>query len=207
LWSRNQLLQISTEFVYFEPHVDAASSDDGMLGKRAPPTPLTHNSKSSSLSSLETDNATAKSDASVMDADVAGLPQPMLSPGNAAPIPALPKQSCKRWPLKLLLSACPRRYLLRKCALELFFDNGKSVFIAFEDSKSAARALTILVDQNHPLFNEVRSMKISKQLQQLRLTDRWRRRELSNFDCADCCFVLLPLMCFTVLSLDVPVQI
>ena len=197
--------QISSEFVYFEPHVEHGVGSV----RKGPPTPMTSSSKSSSYSSLESSHSQKCGPVCVRVCFVdiclssfvlirACLCLPVclfavcLCPprsdevtevGAPGPVGALPKQSCKRWSVRMLTAACPRRYLLRRCALELFFEDGGSVFLAFEDAKQATKALNALVGLYHPLFSEVKSMKASKQLQALRTTDRWRKRELSNFDC------------------------
>lgn len=155
-----------------------------------------------------------RSNASVFDADV----------GTASHLSSLPKQSCKRWPLRLLTAAAQRRYLLRrsvfahtsarKCWIVEHFSTqmrSGAVFSRWPNCLSVLRRPEIcisspacvrvlgcllplsyfrdpflcrLVNGNYPMFDSVRSQSAAKQLSSLKLTERWKRRELSNFDCA-----------------------
>ncbi len=70
--------------------------------------------------------------------------------------PSMSRPNSKRWPLALLVAVCPRRYLLRRCALELFFADGRSLFFSFDSTAKADRAFRLIADQKHPLFSEIR---------------------------------------------------
>ena len=72
------------------------------------------------------------------------------------PTPSIPKQNAKRWQLSLLVAVCPRRYLLRRCALELFFSDGRSTFFSFDSSRTANRVMTLIFDQKPPKLLEIR---------------------------------------------------
>ncbi len=78
----------------------------------------------------------------------------------------------RRWQLGRIMDVLPRRYLLRSTALEFWTKENVSYFFAFNTKKEAAKAI-------HKLgLTGVRTVKARLQ----DATERWQKRELSNFE-------------------------
>ena len=99
-----------------------------------------------------------------------------------APRPPSYKSRPRRWQLAYVVRILPRRYLLQRCALELFFVDHSSVFVAFATSR--LRAVWDAIWAQHPprLSDAVKSLKPADHFKAWGVQERWRRRELSNFD-------------------------
>lgn len=76
-----------------------------------------------------------------------GSPQPL--PPYAAKLEAPAPQ---RWSLALLVRVLPRRHILQRLALEFFFADGTSLFLAFSSPKHRTRFYTKLVGLKLPRF-------------------------------------------------------
>ena len=90
----------------------------------------------------------------------------------------------RRWPLASLLQVHSRRHLLRRSALEFFFADRTSALLdlAGRDERVAAyRALLAARPPN--LADPAAIMQLpSTLLRRSGLTERWVRRQVSNFD-------------------------
>ena len=84
-----------------------------------------------------------------------------------------------RWPVSRLVAVHCQRYLLQSRALELFFDDRASAFLALQNRAAAVRAASaiIRVRPGLPLLDKRRKAEAAA-----RAAERWRRREMSNFD-------------------------
>ena len=84
-----------------------------------------------------------------------------------------------RWPVSRLVAVHCQRYLLQSRALELFLDDRASAFIALPNRAAAVRAASaiIRVRPGLPLLDKRRKGEAAA-----RAAERWRRREISNFD-------------------------
>lgn len=93
-----------------------------------------------------------------------------------------------RWRLDCLTSLRGRRYLLRRTALEFFFVNRREVFIAFETPMDRRICWRLMKRHSHmPIVAHppggtasLRDARI--ELRVSRITYRWQRREISNFE-------------------------
>eukprot|EP00743_Colponemidia_sp_Colp-15_P011451 GILK01012779.1.p1 GENE.GILK01012779.1~~GILK01012779.1.p1 ORF type:complete len:1306 (+),score=251.28 GILK01012779.1:285-3920(+) len=86
----------------------------------------------------------------------------------------------KRWALDVIREAHPRRYNLRRSAIELFLDDNSNYFFNFTDVDMQRKVLTKLT-ATHPggLFTYSRG---GSGLKKLKLTERWQKRQISNFE-------------------------
>jgi len=76
-----------------------------------------------------------------------------------------------------------RRYFLQHCAIEVFFSNRKSTFIAFKDTRGMNIAFNAIVSQMHPPnLNFVQSAVPKDILRKSGMTEAWLNRKISNFD-------------------------
>ena len=84
-----------------------------------------------------------------------------------------------RWPVSRLVAVHCQRYLLQSRALELFLDDRASAFLALPNRTAAVRAAAaiIRVRPGLPLLDKRRKAEAAA-----RAAERWRRREMSNFD-------------------------
>ena len=117
---------------------------------------------------------------------------PVVDPGVAAP------ERSRRWPLSDLVAIYPRRFLLRRRALELFLASGKSVLLhlpeALAGEGSTAPAETSAADELHrailnerpprlvtsPLFAQ--PLTARRLLRRSRWMTRWASGEMSNLE-------------------------
>jgi hypothetical protein len=84
-----------------------------------------------------------------------------------------------RWPCARLTAVHCQRYLLQSRALELFLDDRSSAFLALPTRADAIRAAAALVRARPglPLLDRRRKVEAAA-----RAAERWRRREMSNFE-------------------------
>ena len=84
-----------------------------------------------------------------------------------------------RWPCARLTAVHCQRYLLQTRALELFFDDRSSAFLALPSRAAAIRAAATLVRVRPglPLLDRRRKTEAAASA-----AERWRRREMSNFE-------------------------
>ncbi|KAL1507045.1 hypothetical protein AB1Y20_007907 [Prymnesium parvum] len=90
------------------------------------------------------------------------------------------------WRLDELRELMPRRYLLRRIALELFFSNGASHFLCFEDREARRRVHQRIVSLEPPQLDRAcKSMNAVKNLLDARhaqLVEDWQSWRISNFE-------------------------
>lgn len=93
-----------------------------------------------------------------------------------------------------------RRYQLQHSALEIFLLNGKSYFFEVGSKQKRNEILKVLFSHSElkgccPNTNKLFSRKPIDILHQSDLTERWRRREISNFDYLVFLFVFIRVDC------------
>lgn len=92
----------------------------------------------------------------------------------------------RAWPLEQLLEVLPRRYLLRRTALEFFLSCGKSYFVTFDDRETRRRVHTCILARRPPrLPLGAYSTRFGKYILESRyqqLVDDWQSWRISNFD-------------------------
>ena len=95
-----------------------------------------------------------------------------------------PQSRTKRWALLELSEVHGRRYLLRSTALELFFRDTTNVFLVFPSERARGDCYNAVLKQNPPNLERTftSSLKPSVILERSGVTDKWRRREISNFE-------------------------
>eukprot|EP00752_Nemacystus_decipiens_P002115 g2019.t1 len=89
-----------------------------------------------------------------------------------------------RWRLGRLTQVHLRRFLLRPQAIELFWADSPEVFLAFEDVTARQTFTRHLRKRNVPMLPVITRQGIlhpRKVLKACRLTESWRRRQISNF--------------------------
>ncbi|EGB11730.1 hypothetical protein AURANDRAFT_2758, partial [Aureococcus anophagefferens] len=110
---------------------------------------------------------------------VAGASAAELKKGENAP---------ERWRLDGLTAVRGRRYLLRPLALEFFFATRREVFVAFEspqDRRVCWRLMKLKARMPlvaHPPGGTKTMRAPHLELHAIRLTERWRRRLVTNFE-------------------------
>jgi len=87
----------------------------------------------------------------------------------------------RRWLLERIVEIHGRRYLLRKTALEIYFADMQSVFISFLTVRDRQWFYGLLKQQQTPLLT-VGTLNPSEIFKKSNLTERWRSREISNFE-------------------------
>ncbi|OON20071.1 Beige/BEACH domain protein, partial [Opisthorchis viverrini] len=93
-----------------------------------------------------------------------------------------------RWLFSEIQAVFGRRYLHRTIAIELFVTCRNSVFLAFEDADTLKRVVNVLppvgVGSKYglPRARTVSLDSPRRLFQQSNMTQRWQRREVSNFD-------------------------
>ncbi|KAI8801094.1 hypothetical protein BJ742DRAFT_42857 [Cladochytrium replicatum] len=88
----------------------------------------------------------------------------------------------RRWPISALTEMYPRRYMLRKSALEFFFEDQTNHFFNFKTPRERARVATKVLGLKPPnlLSGDIRSPP--DMLRRTTLTERWQKHEISNFE-------------------------
>jgi len=93
-------------------------------------------------------------------------------------------KSMMKWSLSDLTEIHGRRYLLRETALELFFADKTNAFMCFPSGKARADFFKMVLKQSPEklprTFKE--SLNPSTVYERSGLQERWRRREISNFE-------------------------
>lgn len=75
-----------------------------------------------------------------------------------------------------------RRYNMSRTALEIFLVDQTNYFLNFQTRKIVNRIYSSILQQKTPNLNRVGIRRPSRLLQAAGLTEKWRRREITNFD-------------------------
>ncbi len=79
-------------------------------------------------------------------------------------------------------SVVPRRYLLQQTGVEIYFDDGwDSVFYSLDSEEIRNNLLRILLHSSFQKFKSSPTLSVVP-MQQLDMLDKWKRREIGNFD-------------------------
>lgn len=167
-------LRVSTHYIYFEPLPAQAQATDELA--RHYRTDAIH-----AHGIITEDSSTASGVMDVprrrgADVSAAGTPGARLGVSRA-PLNLEPR----RWSLALLERLMPRRYLLQPCALEAFYTDGASTFFAFSRSKHR-EVFQAIIAQRTPRLSGPRDLQPKRILRASGVTERWQRREMSNFE-------------------------
>ncbi|KAF6776340.1 hypothetical protein AHF37_03796 [Paragonimus kellicotti] len=98
------------------------------------------------------------------------------------------ESACNKWPFSEIHAVFTRRYLHRTVALELFVTSRSSVFLAFDNTETLRRIVNALppvgIGSKYGLArSRATTLASPRQLfTQSNMTQRWQRREISNFD-------------------------
>jgi len=87
-----------------------------------------------------------------------------------------------RWHLDRIVEAYGRRYLLQHCAIEMFFENGPELFLAFKGLPELQRFFRLLRRQALPLLVTPHSLNPRYTFHNSPWCEMWRRRQISNFE-------------------------
>lgn len=89
-----------------------------------------------------------------------------------------------RWLIDRLLEAYGRRFVLKNCAIELFFADSPEVYFAFSTLSELQRFFRCLKRQNVPNLRAFTSRSLDPRMvfANSPWTDLWRRRLISNFE-------------------------
>lgn len=85
----------------------------------------------------------------------------------------------ERYELSQVKEVAKRRYLLCQRGIELFFKEGNSVFFALRSRAEMDQFYNVLMSQNLPSLTE---LKKEDDRSLAEMTEKWRRREVDNFD-------------------------
>ena len=88
----------------------------------------------------------------------------------------------RQWELKDVTAIYRRRYQLQKTALELFTSNGRNFFLDFGSREERRLVLAKLLSLKPPRLQRWLSRPAVELMSRSKLTQRWQKRELSNFD-------------------------
>ena len=92
----------------------------------------------------------------------------------------------RAWKVKALREVLPRRYLLRRVALELFFWGAGAYFFTFADRESRRRVHQRLVSLRPPALSaashNVHFVRDALETRHQQLLDDWQCWRISNFD-------------------------
>eukprot|EP00981_Chlorochromonas_danica_P013809 scaffold6861_cov248-Ochromonas_danica.AAC.12 len=88
----------------------------------------------------------------------------------------------QRYYLDRLIEAYSRRYLLKNCAIELFFLDHTELFLAFNSLSDLQKFFKILKNQNLPLLTTPKYLNPKVVFKHSSYTELWKRRLISNFD-------------------------
>ncbi|KAA3679391.1 uncharacterized protein DEA37_0003748 [Paragonimus westermani] len=98
------------------------------------------------------------------------------------------ESACNKWSFSEIHAVFTRRYLHRTVALELFVTSRSSIFLAFENTETLRRIVSALppvgIGSKYGLArSRATTLASPRQLfTQSNMTQRWQRREISNFD-------------------------
>ena len=88
----------------------------------------------------------------------------------------------RQWDLKDLGAVYRRRYQLQKTALEVFLTNGRNYFLDFGSRDERRVVLQKLLSLKPPTLQRVLSRPAVELMSRSKLTQRWQKREISNFE-------------------------
>ncbi|VVB06449.1 unnamed protein product [Arabis nemorensis] len=90
----------------------------------------------------------------------------------------------RSWLMSSLHQIYTRRYLLRKSALELFMVDRSNFFFDFGNNEGRINACRAIVQARPPHLNKIylATQRPEQLLRRSKLTDRWARWEISNFE-------------------------
>eukprot|EP00698_Gefionella_okellyi_P026273 TRINITY_DN9942_c0_g1_i1.p1 TRINITY_DN9942_c0_g1~~TRINITY_DN9942_c0_g1_i1.p1 ORF type:complete len:2968 (+),score=749.63 TRINITY_DN9942_c0_g1_i1:68-8971(+) len=88
----------------------------------------------------------------------------------------------RKWPMSEISQIHFRRFQLRRSAIEIFTTAKTNYFFNFKNSNERAEIFLRIKAQRPPnlVYSGVRAPE--EQLRQLKLTERWQKRQMSNFD-------------------------
>ena len=86
------------------------------------------------------------------------------------------------WPVESMVAAYRRRFLLQHTAVELFTAKGGRHFLDLGTTTDRNLFLDTLLSLKPPGLDPVCSRPATEVLRRAKLTDKWRRREITNFD-------------------------
>ncbi|TPX43799.1 hypothetical protein SeMB42_g04580 [Synchytrium endobioticum] len=86
------------------------------------------------------------------------------------------------WSVASVREIYPRRYLLRKSAIEIFFTDRTSCFFNFRSTRDRSRVLSRIIALRPPSLLTPDARTPSEILRRSGYTERWQRHEISNFD-------------------------
>eukprot|EP00899_Mesostigma_viride_P003816 jgi/Mesvir1/13435/Mv16507-RA.1 len=173
-------IKISTQFISFvtedSARGSAGDSNDGALSNMGVGTPTVAGRSTDE----EAGGHVPTGDAA--DWVVVPPPSPHKEPGDGVGRVMYGKD--KKWPVASLWEVYNRRYLLRKSALELFFVDRSNFFFNFPDESARKKVFQVIRELRPPMVKPVffSSQSPSRLLQKMQLTERWVKREISNFE-------------------------
>jgi WD40 repeat protein len=88
----------------------------------------------------------------------------------------------KKWSIPEIIEIYKRRYLLRYTAIEIFFLSKTNYFFNFETGEMGLSVINAIISQGASLRLHAYSHPSSILLKKTKLTARWQRREISNFE-------------------------
>ena len=88
----------------------------------------------------------------------------------------------RQWELRDVVAVYRRRYQLQKTALEVFCSNGRNYFLDFGSREERRVVLAKLISLKPPRLNRLCSRPAVELMARSKLTQRWQKREISNFE-------------------------
>ena len=88
----------------------------------------------------------------------------------------------RQWELRDIVAVYRRRYQLQKTALEVFLPTGRNYFFDFGTRDERRIVLAKLLLLKPPRLNRLCSRPAVELMARSKLTQRWQKREISNFD-------------------------
>jgi hypothetical protein len=88
----------------------------------------------------------------------------------------------RKWPLATLMEVYPRRYLLRKSAIEFFFLDRTNYMFNFNHVKDRGNIFSKIMQVKPPNLIYADMRNPVEVLRKSGLTEKWRRHEISNFE-------------------------
>ena len=88
----------------------------------------------------------------------------------------------RQWELRDVVAVYRRRYQLQKTALEVFLGNGRNYFLEFGSRDERRLVLAKLLSLKPPRLNRVCSRPAVELMARSKLTQRWQKREITNFE-------------------------
>eukprot|EP00501_MAST-03F_sp_TOSAG23-6_P001531 GSMAST32.ASY1.ANO1.1594.1 assembled CDS len=84
----------------------------------------------------------------------------------------------KTWPVRSVKCIRNRRYLLQRTAIEIFFDDGTSIFLNLHDDTSSLKCFQIISKLKPPLM----ARDVEHLVSAYNWTDLWQQRKISNLE-------------------------